>query len=195
MVSFKQIRHQVVFYWLLIYSKRRPVETTQLSMAVKVALIALGGDVEREIYAVYLAQLHEYRSAVLYLTSGSLDEEYPGIKELGNRCIIDRTAVDTLTNFTTLLPSLIASRVTHVVCVTSKCHARRANAIARMLLGSRGIQVKMQVTPWASDGPSESLWRIARDILRSLTWLCTGWSGESIALWFYPERRPCSRTR
>lgn len=156
----------------------------------RLALIALGGNVEREIYAVYLTNLHQFQTAVLYLSSGSLDQEYPGIKELGDRCIIDRSAVDTLSNFTTLLPSLTTTGIKDVICVTSRSHARRANAVARIVLGHHGIHVKMQVTPWGEDGPSESIWRFLRDVCRAFIWIYTGWTGESIALWFYPERAP-----
>ncbi len=167
----------------------------QDSVHSRTALVALGGDVKREIYAVKLAESEEYRRTTLYLSSGNLTAEHPGIKRLGSRAVIDRSALDTLSNFTTLLPILRGAYVTEVVCITSHSHARRAGIIGRIVLGFYGIRVDLRAVPEKNPSRSESLWKVLRDSCRAICWVITGWTGESVALWVHPDREEHVRWR
>lgn len=154
------------------------------------AILVLGGDVERELYALTLLDTLAYRSARLYISSGDLHEHNPFIEKLGTRCTIDRTAVDTLTNFTTLAPSFQASGIQFVLVVTSPSHARRAQSVAGIVLGHYRLPFELNTVPWETTARSESWLRIVRDIIRTYVWLLTGWTGERVTTWFHPTRRP-----
>lgn len=152
------------------------------------ALLALGGDVRREHYAIALAESQEFRNCTLYLSSGILDSSYLGLQRLGPRAVTDRSAVDTVANFTTLLPYIRKAKQTEIVCVTSASHLRRAGIIGRIILGSQGIRLRMRSVPGTENEESESIFRVARDALRAVLWTLTGFTGESVALWWHPDR-------
>jgi uncharacterized SAM-binding protein YcdF (DUF218 family) len=154
------------------------------------AIIALGGCIFRELEAVQLVQLRP-RSIHLYISSGELPDAHEAFGGLGDRVTIDRKAVDTLTNFTSLYHPLVASGVRSVTVVTSKYHMPRAAAIARFVLGDAGIGIKQHVVADSNFPPApEPYWRVARDVLRAWIWILTGWDGRGIALYVHPYRKP-----
>jgi uncharacterized SAM-binding protein YcdF (DUF218 family) len=154
------------------------------------AIIALGGCFLRELEAVQLAQLRP-RPMHLYISSGELPDAHEAFAGLGDRVTIDRTAVDTLTNFTSLYHHLVASGVRSVTVVTSKYHMPRAAAIACFVLGDAGIGIKQHIVADSKYPPApEPYWRVVRDVLRAWIWLLTGWNGRGIALYVHPYRQP-----
>lgn len=138
------------------------------------AIIVLGGDFEREYFAAHFAQ--EHPQLEVWISSGM-----PAVKsrayfaQVGiarDRVHYDQQAVDTVTNFTTLLPILQQQNFRHVYLITSDFHWARSRLIAQLIWGSQGIIC----TPVLIDTqtPPESPFRIGRDALRSLVWLVTG---------------------
>lgn len=141
------------------------------------AILVLGGRPHRENVAARLARLEPHLHV---WTSSGLGPEaaYPVFDALQvsrDRITLDYQAVDTVTNFTTLVKGLQARRVHHLYLITSDYHMPRAQAIATIILGSHRIAFTPVTAP--SLEPPESRWRIARDMVRSWLWLLTGWSG------------------
>ena len=75
-------------------------------------------------------------------------------------------AVDTVTNFSTMIPVLLAAYVSEVFLVTSDYHMHRAAAVASVMLGGRGIQFVEHVV--CSDKHQERVMKIVRDVSTSM---------------------------
>lgn len=143
-------------------------------------ILVLGGQPHREYMAARLArvnpQLHVWSSSGL-----GPEQAYPIFDALGisrDRITLDYEAVDTVTNFTTLMKDFQQKKLHHLYLVTSDYHMPRACAIATILLGSHHIAFTPMPVP--SRQSAESPFRICRDMLRSWLWLATGWSGENL---------------
>ncbi|MCA1992729.1 MAG: YdcF family protein [Coleofasciculus sp. S288] len=144
------------------------------------AIFVLGGEEERELFAAKFAQQHP--EIPIWVSSGS-PEWYTkkvfakaGIDS--NRLHIDRQAVDTVTNFTTLVEELQARNINSVYLITSDDHMRRARVIGEIVFGSRGIVLKP--VPISSGREPESLEKALRDGARAILWVTTGHTGASI---------------
>lgn len=146
------------------------------------AILMLGGSGgEREKFTAQFARQHS--NLPIWISSGA-PREYSewvfssaGIKL--DRLHLDYQATDTVTNFTTLVDQLRDRGVHSVYLVTSDYHIRRAQIIAEIVLGSRGIQVKPIAVP--SGKPQEPLSKSMRDGGRALLWVTTGHTGASLA--------------
>lgn len=142
-------------------------------------ILVLGGHPHREAVAARLALLHPHLH--VWASSGLGPElAYPIFHALSisrDRITLDYQAVDTVTNFTTLVKTFRQQHVHHLYLVTSDYHMPRARAIATVILGSH--RIAFTPVPSPSLIPPESPLRIGRDILRSLLWLTTGWSGAN----------------
>jgi uncharacterized SAM-binding protein YcdF (DUF218 family) len=143
-------------------------------------ILVLGGQPHREAVAARLArlqpELHTWSSSGL-----GPDLAYPIFDALGidrDRITLDYQAVDTVTNFTTLVKTFQQQHVHHLYLVTSDYHMPRAQAIATIILGSHHIAFTPVAAP--SSRAAESPFRIGRDMVRSWIWLTTGWSGAAI---------------
>ena len=131
--------------------ERRPLlaEERRLSFGpAPEVLLILGGSRERELAAAStVTQLPLVRAVIL--SSGVLtqDELRTAVLEAGGsaQCAVDRSAVDTLTNFTSLVPTFAAAGVNSVAVATDRSHMRRAYALAFIVLGSCAIQVESVV--------------------------------------------------
>ncbi|MFQ4138575.1 YdcF family protein [Nodosilinea sp. PGN35] len=142
-------------------------------------ILVLGGQPHREAVAARLARsqtdLHVWSSSGL-----GPEQAYPIFDALGvgrERITLDYQAVDTVTNFTTLVKTFNQYRVHHLYLVTSDYHMPRARAIATVILGSHRIAFTPVAA--ASSRPAESPFRVGRDMVRSWIWLATGWSGAA----------------
>jgi uncharacterized SAM-binding protein YcdF (DUF218 family) len=142
------------------------------------AIFVLGGEEEREIFAAKLA--HAHPNLPVWISSGAP----PGyakkvFKKAGvstENLHLDYRAIDTVTNFTTLVDRFESKGITSVYLVTSDDHMQRARAIGEIVFGSRGIKVK-PIT-FASGRPTEPIRKTVRDSCRSLLWLTTGYAGS-----------------
>jgi uncharacterized SAM-binding protein YcdF (DUF218 family) len=95
-----------------------------------------------------------------------------------NRLHIDRRAVDTVTNFTTLADELQAKGINSVYLITSDDHMRRARVIGEIVFGSRGIGLKPIPVP--SGREPEPIEKCLRDGARAVLWVTTGHTGATL---------------
>lgn len=145
------------------------------------AILVLGGDPEREDFAAKFAR--QYPDLPIWISSGSNQEYTEGVfSDAGidfSRLNIDRTAEDTVTNFTTLADDLRARGISSVYLITSDYHMRRARIIGEVVFGSRDISIKPVPVPSHKD--SESLLKSARDGARAILWITTGHTGSTLS--------------
>ncbi len=145
-----------------------------------VALV-LGGAPERERFAAQFAKAHP--TVEIWVSSGSNPEYAQWVFEEARIPVeqwhLDYQAVDTVTNFTTLVDELEARNIEDVYLITSDYHMRRASVVAQIVLGSRGISFKPVAIPTEQvpERP-ETVMREVRDGARSILWLVTGKTGS-----------------
>ncbi|WP_233747524.1 YdcF family protein [Leptodesmis sichuanensis] len=148
------------------------------------AILVLGGAPERENFAANFARQHP--ELPIWISSGSNIEYTEDVfSKAGisfNRLHLDRTAVDTVTNFTTLVDELRSKGITSVYLVTSDTHMGRASLVGEIVFGSRGILLKPVSVP--STHQSEPWQKTARDGARALLWVATGHTGSTLSRHF-----------
>lgn len=144
------------------------------------AVFVLGGAEKRERFAADWAQQH--RELPIWVSSGS-PEGYAkrvfakaGIES--DHLHLDYQAIDTVTNFTTLVEELQARGIDSVYLITSQNHMRRARVVGEIVFGSRGIALKPISVPTAQE--TEPVEKSIRDGARALLWVATGRSGASL---------------
>jgi uncharacterized SAM-binding protein YcdF (DUF218 family) len=176
----------VSFTLILLVLSRIPV---QLAIAyyqspLPQAILTLGGPPDREEFTAQFAK--RYPSLEIWVSSGippqQAQEIFRGAGIPDTRVHLDRRALDTVTNFTTLVDDFKKLQIQHLYLITSDFHMRRAKAIATFVLGSRGIAFTPIAIPTTT--PTESWDRILRDIGRALLWIFTSRTGAS----FHPNR-------
>lgn len=144
------------------------------------AALVLGGDTEREEFAAEFAI--ENPDIDVWISSGANPEYSTWVFQESQisleRLHLDYRAVDTVTNFTTLVDDFERLDIKSVYLITSDYHMRRANTIATIVLGSRGIHYKS--LPVNSERPPEPLIRSLRDGGRSILWVLTGKTGSEL---------------
>ncbi len=144
------------------------------------AILTLGSWLDREVFTAQFAL--EHPNLEIWVSTGTPPESAnPIFRAFGipeNRVHLDRRAVDTVTNFTTLVADFKSRQIQHLYMITSAYHMPRAKAIATLILGSQGITFTPVSLP--SGEPPESRLRIIRDIGRSLLWIVTGRTGANL---------------
>lgn len=137
------------------------------------AFFVLGGDPKREEVTAEIARwfpnLNIWLSSVPNVVETKKIFKTQGINS--TRLRINQSAVDTVTNFTTLVNDFQQSKIQHLYLITNDYHMPRAKAIGTLVLGSRGIVFTPVSVP--STQPQESNFRIIRDTLRSILWIFT----------------------
>lgn len=148
------------------------------------AVLVLGGSHEREKFAAQFAL--ENPDLPIWVSGGS-SEWYvrkvfakAGIES--SRLNLDYQAVDTVTNFTTLVDELKARGIDSIYLITSDYHMRRASVIGEIVLGSRGIVFKSVSVP--SEKPPEPVEKSVRDGARAILWVATGRTGSTLSRFF-----------
>ncbi|MDJ1170416.1 YdcF family protein [Roseofilum sp. BLCC_M154] len=147
------------------------------------AILVLGGSVVREQFAADFARKHSHLDVWI---SGGSNPEYAQwlFMEAGislERLHLDYEAVDTVTNFTTLVDEFKARGIDSVYLITSDDHMRRAQVIGQIVFGSRGIEYKPLSVP--SGREPEPMEKVVRDGARSVLWAITGKTGSSWKEW------------
>ncbi len=144
------------------------------------AILVLGGSTEREHYAATMAR--QYPDLDVWVSSGSNPEYaewlFHNADVSRDRLHLDYQAVDTVTNFTTLVDDLHAAGIHSVYLVTSDYHMRRATVIGQIVLGSRDIAFRPITVPSTQAYP-ETLLRSFRDGARAVFWVFTGRTGST----------------
>jgi uncharacterized SAM-binding protein YcdF (DUF218 family) len=145
------------------------------------ALLVLGGAIEREVFAAKFAQKHP--QLPIWVSSGTNPEFAEWVfSEAGiesDRVHLDYRAVDTVTNFTTLVDELRDRGIESVYLITSDDHMRRARIIGEIVFGSRGIRFKPVEVPSGRD--PEPVQKAVRDGARAILWLTTGYTGANFS--------------
>lgn len=176
-------------------------------------LLICGGEPERDLLGAQLgtklARLPHGR--VAFFSSGhfKLREDFQRMEGvqwelLQQLLVLDRDALDTLSNFTSFLRHLRrkgwlkqegGSASVDVVVLTSAYHARRIRGVAALLLGFYGLSFHVAEVelPTGTAPQSESLWRCIRDVLRAALWLVSGFEGDVLAGWMHQDRRDFRR--
>jgi uncharacterized SAM-binding protein YcdF (DUF218 family) len=158
----------------IVWIGYRELENTWIQPQV---IFILGGEEEREIFGAKFA--HTHPNLPVWISSGAPPDYAKRVfKKAGvstDNLHLDYQAIDTVTNFTTLVDRFESKGITSVYLVTSDDHIHRARAIGEIVFGSRGIKVK-PIT-FASGRPSEPIQKTIRDSFRSLLWLATGYAG------------------
>jgi uncharacterized SAM-binding protein YcdF (DUF218 family) len=141
------------------------------------AIFVLGGEEEREIFGAQFA--HTHPQLPVWISSGAPPTYAKKVfKRAGvstDNLHLDYQAIDTVTNFTTLVDRFKSKGITSVYLVTSDDHIQRARVIGEIVFGSQGIKIK-PVT-FSSNRDSEPIQKTVRDGVRSLFWLMTGYAG------------------
>ncbi|MGB8699713.1 MAG: YdcF family protein [Thermosynechococcaceae cyanobacterium] len=149
------------------------------------AILTLGGGKEREQFTAQFAQKHP--TLEIWISSGIRPDtarsmfRAAGIPQ--TQVHIDCRAIDTITNFTTLVADFKQRHLQHLYLITADFHMARAQAIATFVLGSQGIFVTPVPIPHQSPNPShspESWQHTLRDSARAITWILTGHTGASL---------------
>ncbi|MBD2345492.1 YdcF family protein [Anabaena subtropica] len=142
------------------------------------AILTLGGGSSREEFTAFFAQY--YPDMKIWVSSGTpphkAREIFRAAGIADHRLHLDYSATDTVTNFTTLVDIFQQQQIQHIFLITSDFHMPRAKAIATIVLGSRGIAFT-PVSIASKKTELESILRIVRDIVRSLLWIVTGYTG------------------
>lgn len=138
-------------------------------------IVVLGGGIGREMLAARLAQY--YPNLPIILSSGSpLPCVYRVfVEEEGvdwRRVKVDFRAVDTLTNFTTLLPYLQSNQPRKVFMITESGNLPRALVLAWIIWGSRGIAIEPLLVKGI--GHHESWLKTFADSTRAIAWVMFG---------------------
>ncbi|MDJ0801018.1 MAG: YdcF family protein [Calothrix sp. MO_167.B12] len=145
------------------------------------AVIVLGGStkyLEREKFTAKFVRQHP--KLPIWITGGSPKRYTEQVfKKAGispRRLHLDYEAVDTVTNFTTLVDDLESQGIKSVYLITSDFHMRRAQIVGDIVLGSRGIYFKPVSVP--SGQSPEPIQKSVRDGARALVWVATGFTGS-----------------
>jgi uncharacterized SAM-binding protein YcdF (DUF218 family) len=148
------------------------------------AILTLGGPPDREEFTAQFAQT--YPSLEIWVSSGTPPKQSRAIFQAAGipdtRVHIDQRAVDTVTNFTSLVTDFKRLQIHHIYLITTDFHMPRAKAIATIVLGSQGIAFTPVSIP--SKEPAESWLRILRDSGRALLWIIFGRTGASFKTTF-----------
>lgn len=188
-VIFAVITWTTLFSLVALLAALTYLRYQQQFLSPSVALV-LGGAPERERYAAQFALSHP--NVEIWVSSGSNPEYAQWVFDEAQvpteQWHLDYQAVDTVTNFTTLVQALEERNIEDVYLLTSDYHMRRASIIAQIVLGSRGIRFKPIAIPTEQPPEKpESIVREVRDGARSILWITTGKTGS--------EWRPTSRKK
>jgi uncharacterized SAM-binding protein YcdF (DUF218 family) len=143
------------------------------------AILTLGGGSDREKFTAQFAR--KYPHLDIWVSSGIVPNKAHTIFRNADipdsRLHLDYRAVDTVTNFTSLVSDFKQRDIQHLYLITSDFHMPRAKALAFFVLGSQGITFTSISIP--SKQPRESNLHVLRDVGRSIIWMISGHTGAS----------------
>ncbi|MEA5619741.1 YdcF family protein [Cronbergia sp. UHCC 0137] len=179
--QWKKYRLAILSGIILVFCSHIPIRIAIASYQAPIpqAILTLGGDPNREKFTAQFAQQHPHLD--IWVSSGISPElantifQTAGVSK--SRLHLDYRAVDTVTNFTTLVDDLKQHQIQHIYLITSEYHLPRAKTIATIVLGSQGITFTPISIP--SQQPKESTMRIVRDSARAVLWIISGKTGAS----------------
>lgn len=173
----KSFRFMVIALPLLMWLGYKEVKSQVVQPQ---AVLVLGGStarLEREKFTADFARKNP--NLPIWITGGSPKKTTERVFAKAGvdprRLHLDYEAVDTVTNFTTLVDDLEKRGIKSVYLITSDYHMRRACVIGEIVLGSRGIIFKPVSVP--SERSPEPIEKSVRDGARALVWMTTGYTG------------------
>ncbi|HHP7245801.1 MAG TPA: YdcF family protein [Elainellaceae cyanobacterium] len=145
----------------------RPVDT----------ILVLGGSIQREMYVAELAQV--LPDASILISGGSVDPCIWLIFQRAGSPVdqvwLEKCADSTFDNFYYSTPILKQWTSRHVKLVTSETHLPRAEWLGKILLGSHGMWVELDIAPEQGvPGNRESWLKTTLDVIRSVGWAVLG---------------------
>jgi len=163
------------------------------------AILVLGGGFgsrERHALSLFLDLEKNGRAALpgwarqkpvtIWISTGRPEPEITNLAKAKNiersRIHLDNSAVDTVTNFSTMSPKMYKAGVSRVYVVTNDFHMSRSLVIAKVILSAYGIEAipAPLVEPGLPSG--EFILRSYRDYLRSVSWFYTGLTGSRFVI-------------
>ena len=115
------------------------------------AVLILGGGKARELRCAKMlreSQLGEVAGRLILSSGAASRDDIAAAAGVDRSMVgIDTTAVDTLSNFTTLAPTLSKIGIERIIVATSQTHMLRAMPIAVIVLGAHGITARPWVCP------------------------------------------------
>ena len=184
---FRKNKHKLVGLVLAITLALFSIIPTKIAIAfyqapVPQAIFVLGGDLRRMEFTANFWRSHTDLDIWVSENEHSLALYQPIAQRFGvpnEKLHLDGRAIDTVTNFTTLVGDFVNQKIQHTYLITSDYHMRRARAIASIVFGSEGIVVT-PLSVLSSGDSSESVVRVLRDCGRSLLWIFTNRTGASL---------------
>lgn len=186
----KQLHYQLKRYWIIALAGLLVIVLGMIPVRLAIAhyqaphpqaILTLGGGIEREQFTAQFAQA--YPSLKIWVSSGirpnKAQEIFRAAGISDQQVHLDYRAIDTVTNFTSLVQDFKNRNIQHLYLITSDFHMPRAKVIATIVLGSQGITFTPISIP--SNEPTESFVRILRDSGRSIFWVFTGRTGASLS--------------
>lgn len=137
------------------------------------AFLVLGGSIRREMHMAEVAK--KFPEVPVLISQGSLDPciliLFQRVQAPIQQVWLEKCANSTFGNFYYSLPILQQWHVRKVKLVTSAKHFPRAQWMAQILLGARGIWVELDPVYEAGvPANHESWWKTGLDVGRSLLW-------------------------
>ncbi|MEC4812008.1 MAG: YdcF family protein [Scytonema sp. PMC 1069.18] len=152
------------------------------------AILMLGGGSIRPEFTAQFAKQHP--SLDIWISSGLPPQEVcPMFRAAGipsRRVHLDYQAIDTVTNFTSLVDKFKRLHIRHLYVITSDFHMPRARAIATLVLGSRGIAFTPVAVP-TTRYPEPGLFTLI-DSGRALFWVLTGHTGAQLKTFLFGKQ-------
>jgi uncharacterized SAM-binding protein YcdF (DUF218 family) len=138
------------------------------------AIFVLGGETQRERFAASFAAKHP---DLPVWVSGGAPKDYAR-RVFANKNVdlkrvhLDYQAIDTLSNFTSMVDELRKAGIKSVYLITSDDHMARSRLVGEVVFGGHGIAVKP--VSFVSGRSDESWEKVVRDSGRAVFWLFTG---------------------
>jgi uncharacterized SAM-binding protein YcdF (DUF218 family) len=144
-------------------------------------ILVLGGGTGREEFAAQFA--HHHPKLDVWVSSGRYPEGPAIFRVAGvppEQLHFEWYAQDTVGNFARHVKGLQERHIQHVYLITSDYHMPRAQVIATIIFGSRGIAVTPVIVPSTQAKESWGWLRISRDSFRAIVWAFTGYAGNRL---------------
>ena len=156
----------------------------------RAVLLILGGSRERELAAARAAASLPVRAVLLSSGALTLDELTRAVRDGGSTAstFVDRSAIDTVSNFTSSIDAFLAARVTSVIIATDGSHRLRAFFVGLIVCGIYGRMRLQSLAVETRAASAESWLRVLRDAARAIVWVTTGLDGRSLAAIRHPRR-------
>ena len=142
------------------------------------AIFTLGGGKKREIFTAQFAK--SYLSLPIWVSTGQPRLKANRIFQKAgislSRINLDYRAIDTVTNFTSLVKDFKQQNYQHIYLITSDFHMSRAKTIGFIVLGSHSIAYSPVTIPTTRKPEPKS--KVIRDAARAVIWLITGKTGS-----------------